>query len=159
MNHSFWKLRNTIAWNIDRIVSNGVSKEILTALARMFLDSDIFLIKMTLEHCCCSSKTNITGRLRKVQDNLILSFNLNAKQMFTGFHHWKLSSRQWIITFTMVQWACNYLSVKKIRKSSEGIIVKFSGNDNGKEIIKFGNVLDPWGILTFDFPSIKAIGS
>lgn len=31
--------------------------------------------------------------------------------------------------------------------------------DNGKEKITFGNVLDPWGILTFDFPAIKAIGS
>ncbi len=44
MNHYLLEVRNTIALNIDRVVSNGVSNEILTMLVRIFLVLDIFWI-------------------------------------------------------------------------------------------------------------------
>ena len=44
MNHYLLEVRNTIALNIDRIVSNAVSNEIFTLLVRIFLVLDIFWI-------------------------------------------------------------------------------------------------------------------
>ena len=44
MDHYLSEVRNTIALNIDRIVSNGVSNDILTMFVWIFLVSDIFWV-------------------------------------------------------------------------------------------------------------------